>query len=173
MNSPQDALAHAEQALAQARAAGARHAVTAAAAQLILLHHSAGRPRQALATARFLTDHPQEQLPGALAQVALHIALAFLDNGELERAESWLGCDDHSLTPRHAGADLHFWAWLCARCLLARGDTSAARELAERTLRSTLAVASSRFGHQRLVRLAQSLRNAQATSEADEAATLT
>ena len=172
MNSPHDttALALAEQTLAQARARGARHAVTDAAAHLILLHHTAGRPEQALAMARYLTDHPQEQLPGALASVALHLALAFLDNGDIDRAESWLWGDETTPAPHHEARDLHFWAWLCARCLIARGDANAARELAERTLRSTLAVAASRFGHRQLRQLVHRLPGARDTREA---ATLT
>ena len=149
---------------------GAKHAVTDAAAQLILIHHTAGRPVQALAMAHFLTDHPEEQVPGALARVGLHLALAFLDNGELDRAESWLWRDDAAPAPQDEGRDLHFWAWLCARGLIARGDTAAAHELAERTLRSTLSVAASRFGHRQLVQLVQGLRG---VHHCREVATLT
>lgn len=130
----EDARTLCEQSLATAREAGARSMVTNSAANLILIHRAAGDTERAFAMVQYLLDHPEEQLPGALTRISLPIALAYLDQGEIERAESWLSSG--AVAPVADGDGLRFWAWLCARCHLARGEAPAARELAERTLRS-------------------------------------
>jgi diguanylate cyclase (GGDEF)-like protein len=121
-----------QQALDAARKSGARAMVTVAAANLIVIHHAERQPAKSLEMARYLTEHPQEQLPGALKLVTLQMALAYLANGELERAQSWLSSGAAAQVAD--GTGLMFWAWLCGRVHLALGEAAAARELAERTL---------------------------------------
>lgn len=130
----EDARSLCEQALAAAREAGARSMVTTAGANLLLIHRAEGDRERLRATLNYLLDHPEDQLPGALTRISLPIALAYLEIGEIDRAESWLSSG--AIAPVADGDGLRFWAWLCARCQLARGDAAAARELAERTLRS-------------------------------------
>jgi diguanylate cyclase (GGDEF)-like protein len=129
----EDARIYSEKALNAARATGARSIVTSAAANLIVIHHAAGRTAQAIEAAEFLTENPQLQLPGALASAALPIALAHFAKDDIDRAEAWLEGGSTSATPGDATA---FWAWLSARCLMRRGEHALARDLAERTLKA-------------------------------------
>jgi tetratricopeptide (TPR) repeat protein len=126
------ALAHADAALDEARRCGARQVVTSAAGLLIVIHHAAGRTAQALDMAEFLVDHPQLQAPAALRRAAVPIALAYLAEGDLDRAEAWL--EGGSLQHPVDGDNTLFWAWLSARCLLQRGEPRLARDLVTRTL---------------------------------------
>jgi diguanylate cyclase (GGDEF)-like protein len=147
-----DARSLCAQALHASREAGARAMVTAAAANLIVVHHALSEPAQSLVLAEFLVGHPEEQLPGGVRQAALQIALAYLDNGELDRAESWLA--DSPAEQFADGDSQTFWAWLCARVLLARGDAPAACELAERTLASRGAILGQPYDRMELLRVA-------------------
>ncbi|MBL8331215.1 MAG: diguanylate cyclase [Rubrivivax sp.] len=128
-----DARRYSEAALELARRCGARRVVTTAAAQLIVIHHAAGREPQALEMARFLIEHPELQAPAALTQVSVPLALAYFAAGDIDRAEAWLegGSNPSSATD---GNGVAFWAWLSARCLMTRGEHQFARDLAERTL---------------------------------------
>jgi diguanylate cyclase (GGDEF)-like protein len=148
----EDARTLCEQALAAAREAGARSMVTTAGANLILIYRAASDAERMQATLQLLLEHPEEQLPGALTRISLPIALAYLESGEIERAESWLSTG--AIAPVADGDGLRFWAWLCARCQLARGDAPAARELAERTLRSRSAEPGLPFDLMELLRVA-------------------
>jgi len=148
----EDARSLSERALKAACDAGARPMVTSAAANLIMIHHAAGQPRAALAIVQFLTEHPEAQLPGALQRIALPIALAYFINDEFDRAESWLSTGGAGAVADGEGAT--FWAWLCARLLIARGDAGAARELAERTLASARTAAGPQFDLMELLRVA-------------------
>lgn len=148
----EDARSFSERALQAARHACARPMVTTAAANLILIHHAAGQPREALAMVHFLIEHPEEQLAGALQRVALPISLAYFINAELERAESWLA--GGAVAPVADGDGMIFWTWLCARMLMARGDPKAARELAERTLASARSATGLPFDQMELLRVA-------------------
>lgn len=134
----EDARLHCEQALNIARAAGVRGVVTSAAANLIVIHHAAARPAQALEMASFLLDHPTLQAPGAVSGAAVALALAFYANGDLERAETWLeGGTPGTGTDAPTAIDAEgtaFWAWLNTRCLLQRAEPTLARDLAVRTL---------------------------------------
>ncbi|HSM22069.1 MAG TPA: diguanylate cyclase [Rubrivivax sp.] len=128
----EDARELSERALRLAREAGARPMVATAASNLVIIHHAAGEPAQARAMAEFLLTHPEELMPHALEQHALPLALAHLGAGELSAAEHHL-----RQAPASHGADIDeqtFRAWLQARCLLARGNAAAARELAGQAL---------------------------------------
>lgn len=130
----EDARVYSDKALVTARNCGARRIVTAAAANLIVIHHAAGRLSEALEMARFLTEHPELQMTGALAGVAVPLALAHFAAGDIDRAEAWLE-GGSNLTAAH-GDGTAFWAWLSARCLMHRGEFALARDLAQRTLRA-------------------------------------
>jgi diguanylate cyclase (GGDEF)-like protein len=130
----EDARTLSASALGAAREAGARTIVTTAAANLIVIHHACGNPAQALEMAHLLVDHPQEQLPGALKLVTLQMALAYLANNDLERAQSWLATGAAAQVAD--GTGVMFWGWICGRIHLAQGEPAAARELAERVLQS-------------------------------------
>jgi diguanylate cyclase (GGDEF)-like protein len=128
-----DARALSERALDAARSAGARAVVTTSAANLIVIHCAAGQHAEALAMARFLVDHPHEQLPQALERVPLALALAFLNSGRLEDARAWL--ERGAVVQIGDGDGAGFWAWVSARLKLAEGDAAGARDVAERVLR--------------------------------------
>lgn len=134
----EDARLHCEQALSIARAAGVRGVVTSAAANLIVIHHAAARPGEALEMAQFLLDHPTLQAPGAVGGAAVALALAYFASGDLERAETWLeGGTPGTGTDAPTAIDAEgtaFWAWLNTRCLMQRGEPALARDLAVRTL---------------------------------------
>lgn len=137
----EDARQLSNQALQLARETGARAMVATAAANLVIIHHAAGEPAQARAMAEFLLTHPEELMPRALEQHALPLALGHLSAGEIAAAEQHL-----RLAPTGHGADADeptFRAWLQARCLLARGNAEAAREVAAQAL------AEGGRGHQR------------------------
>ena len=129
----EDACELSEQALQAARAAGARPAVAVAAANLILIHHAAQRPQRAREVASFLLDHAHELLPGTLERLALPLAMAHLGVGEIDTAQHYL--DRGAVTALGDGDGITLWAWLQARCALARGDQQGARDVAEHTLR--------------------------------------
>ena len=126
-----------QSALELARASGARHLVTAAAGQLLVIHHAAGRASDAQDMAHFLIENPELQTPAALTRVAVPIALACHADGDLERAEAWLesGSSVHPVD----GDNTSFWAWLSVRCLLQRKEPALARGLAERSLQAVSA----------------------------------
>ncbi len=128
----EDARELSEQALTAARKAGAKPVVTVAGANLVMLYFALGQPAKALEMAQFLERHPDEQLPGGLLRISLPMALAYLGQGDIQRAESWLS---NGATAGVADGDgVVFWSWLSTRTRLARGDAAAARELAENTL---------------------------------------
>lgn len=128
----EDARVYSEKALTAARQSGAKRLVTTAAALLIVIHHAAGRLSEATEMARFLMEHPELQLPGALAAVAVPLALAHFAAGDIDRAEAWLEGGSHANATHVDGTA--FWAWLSARCLMHRGEFALARDLARRTL---------------------------------------
>ncbi len=128
----EDARELSENALQAARAAGARHAMAVAAANLILIHHAAQQPQRAREMASFLQDHAHEMLPGTLERLALPLALAHLTVGEVDTAQDYL--DRGAVTALGDGDGITQWAWLQARCALARGDRQGARDVAEHTL---------------------------------------
>ncbi len=130
----EDARTLSEQALTEAREAGARAMVTNSAANLIVIHHASGRPDDAMAMAKFLLEHPDEQLPGALERVALPIALAHLVNGAIDDADALLAGGARAQVADGDGRA--FWAWLNARCLMTRGAHATARQIAEQMLQT-------------------------------------
>jgi diguanylate cyclase (GGDEF)-like protein len=129
----EDARELSEQALQAARAAGARQAMAITAANLIHIYHAAQQPQRARDVAGFLLDHAHELMPGALERLALPLALAHLGVGDIATAQHYL--DDGAVTAVGDGDGITQWAWLQARCALARGDLSGARDVAEHTLR--------------------------------------
>ena len=128
----EDARQLCEQALRLAREAGAKPMVATSAANLIVIHHAAGEAAQARAMAAFMLEHPEEMMPNAREQHALFLALGHLSAGEIEAAEAYLSCSE--VGNRADGDSMTCWAWLKARCLLARGDAAGARAIAEQAL---------------------------------------
>ena len=128
----EDARQLCEQALSLAREAGAKPMVATSAANLIVIHHAAGEAAQARAMAAFMIEHPEEMMPNAREQHALFLALGPLSAGEIDAAEEYLSCSE--VGNRADGDSMTCWAWLKARCLLARGDAAGAHEIAEHAL---------------------------------------
>jgi diguanylate cyclase (GGDEF)-like protein len=129
-----DARQLSEEALAAAREGGVRQAIATAASNLIMTYHAAGNMRQARAMAEFLVTHENELVPGVLSRYALPVALGHLGVGEVDSALTYLQSGAVAAVGDGDGQTL--WAWLKARCLLARHDAPAARDVAERTLRT-------------------------------------
>lgn len=127
-----DALASSEAALSLGRHCGARDAITTAVGSLIVIHDALGRPEASREIAGFAVEQPQLQSPGALARLAVPLALAHYRAGDIDRAEAWL--EGGSTASPADGDTAVFWAWLSVRCLLQRGEHRYARDLAERTL---------------------------------------
>ena len=128
----EDARQLCEQALRLAREAGARPMVATSAANLIVIHHAAGEPEQARAMAEFMLRHPEELMPNAREQHALYLALGHLSVGEIDAAEDYLPSSE--VGNRADGDSMTCWAWLKARCRLARGDAAGAHDVAEYAL---------------------------------------
>ena len=121
-----------EEALALAREIGARQITATAATNLVIIYYAAGEFQQARAMVEFVVSNAADLPAGVLTRYAPTLALGHLAIGEIDEAERYLqssaGRQNHELDSRTA------WAWLMARCLLARGDPAAARSLAESTL---------------------------------------
>jgi len=128
----EDARRLSEQALAAAREARAAPALTTAATNLIIIYNAGGEPSQARAMVEFLRTHEDELVPGALQRYALPLALGHLAMGEVDAALQLLAAGP--VTAVGDGDGMVMWAWLKARCLLARGDAAGARRVAEQTL---------------------------------------
>jgi diguanylate cyclase (GGDEF)-like protein len=128
----EDAQSLSEQALAAARSAGARQAIVTSATNLIVTCHAAGRMPQARALAEFLLTHTEELVPGVLQRYALPLALGHLAVGEVDAALRYL--EPGAIGAVADGDGIVMWAWIKARCLLAQGDATGARGVAERTL---------------------------------------
>lgn len=132
----EDARALSEQALAAAQAAGATEAVFAAAANLISIHYAAGDLARSRAVAGLLQAHPGFDLRSHENRYTLPLALGHLAGGENDTALALLRQAEASVKSDAQVEVLVFWAWLMARCELARGDTSAALAVAEAALRA-------------------------------------
>jgi diguanylate cyclase (GGDEF)-like protein len=128
----EDARRLSEQALAMARASGPSQVVLTAALNLIVIYHAEGELAQARAMTEFLLTNPALLPPGALAHNPLPLALGHLCAGEIDEALAYL--DGDAVVDLSDGDGMIFWAWLKARCLLARNDPQGARELGERIL---------------------------------------
>ncbi len=121
-----------EQALALAREVGARQVIATAATNLVIIYHAAGEFQQSRAMVEFLVTHPEDLLPGALKRYAITLAMGHLGVGEIDAAMRYL--EGGAVTAVADGDGIMQWAWLKARCLLARGDADGARRVAEATL---------------------------------------
>lgn len=128
----EDARALCEQALQAGRAVGARPSIMTAAANLIMIYHATGQTVQVQAMVDFLHQHADELLPDALHRFPLPLALAALDRGDIDVAQSYL--DQGAVSGVADGDALVAWAWLQARCALAHGDAGRARTVVENTL---------------------------------------
>jgi diguanylate cyclase (GGDEF)-like protein len=129
----EDARSLSEQALSMAREAGARQAIVTTAITLIIVYHAIGEMQQSRAMAEFLITNNDSLGLGDIHRLSLPLALAHLAVGEIDEAL-------RKLEPGTSGAlsdddGMTFWAWMKCRCLLAKGDAAAARDVAERTLR--------------------------------------
>jgi len=122
-----------EQALALAREAKARAALTTAASNLIITYHASGEPAQARAMVDFFLANQEEMVPGALRRYALHLALGHLSVGEIAAAQQHLAAGP--ITAVADGDGMAMWAWIKSRCLLAEGDAAGARQLAEQVIK--------------------------------------
>jgi diguanylate cyclase (GGDEF)-like protein len=128
-----DARRLSEEGLALAREAGARQAIATAATNLIIVYHFAGEFQQARAMVEFLISHQDSLVPDALRRYALPLAMGHLGVGEIDQALHYL--EPGAVTAVADGDGQVQWAWLKARCLMARGDAGGARAIAEATLR--------------------------------------
>jgi diguanylate cyclase (GGDEF)-like protein len=127
-----DARRISEQALAAAREARAPQTLATSAANLIICYHAAGEPKQARQMTQFMLDHAAELSAGALQRYRLPLALGHLSVGEVDAALALL---EGGPVGGVADADgMAMWAWLKARCLLARGEAGGARAVAEQVL---------------------------------------
>jgi diguanylate cyclase (GGDEF)-like protein len=129
----EDARTLSEQALSMAREAGARQAIVTTAITLIIVYHAIGEMQQSRAMAEFLITNNDSLGLGDIKRLTLPLALGHLAVGEIDEAL-------RKLEPGTSGAlsdddGMTFWAWMKTRCLLAKGDAVAARDVAERTLR--------------------------------------
>jgi len=105
--------------------------------QVIVTYHAAGLYGEARAMAGYLLDHESELLPGALKRHTLSLALAHLGVGDIDEAQRYL--DHGAVAAMGDGDGIALWAWLQARCHLARGEAARAREVAESTLQDRVA----------------------------------
>ncbi len=128
----EDARRLSEQALSAAREAEVAQAVVTAATNLINIYHAEGDMRQARSMVDFLVTHDNDLVPRMLHRHALSLALGHLGVGEIDAALGHL--EAGAVAAVSDGDGQTMWAWLEARCLLARGDAAAAREVAEQTL---------------------------------------
>jgi diguanylate cyclase (GGDEF)-like protein len=125
----EDSRVHSEKALALAREAGLREVVTVAGINLVAIYYAAGEPQRARAMVEFLVTHPQELSPGMLDRLKPYLALGHLCVGETHDALAYLQSGaDASLGDGDGQA---MWTWVKARCLLARADAQAARDLVQ------------------------------------------
>jgi diguanylate cyclase (GGDEF)-like protein len=127
-----DARRMSEQAMAAAREAKASQTLATSASNLVIIYHACGETRQARMMAQFIVDNSDELPPGAANRYRLSVALGHLSVGEIDQAMALL---EAGATGGVADADgIAMWAWMKARCLLAKGDAGSARAVAERTL---------------------------------------
>jgi len=131
----EDARVLSEQAVAAAREAGARAALTTAATNLIIIYTAAGELRQARAMVEFVDTHPDELVPEVQSRYALPLALGYLATGETDAAQRLLAAGP--VTAVADGDGMALWGWIQARCLLAQGKAAEARRVAEATLQQT------------------------------------
>ena len=128
-----DARALSEQALEAARLAGARPALANAAGNLITIYHALGEAAKARAVVEYLLTHEGELVSGTLQRAALSLALGHLSVGEIEAAQHHL--EAGAVSALADGDGMLMWAWIKARCLLARDAAAPARAVAEEALR--------------------------------------
>lgn len=127
-----DARQLSERALHEAMLARSRPILGTAASNLIIIHHAAGEPQRARAMVQYLLEREHELLPGALRRHAQPLALGHLGVGEID--EAWRYLEPGAIGALSDVDGETFWAWLRARCLLARGEATQARAVAEQTL---------------------------------------
>ncbi len=129
-----DARALTERALDAARAAGAAHIVAVTMENLIVTHWSCGDLLRAGQVTQELLAHIGAALGTEPPTRSTAIALGHLASGRIDAAETWLGPDFAGECTDLDAATL--WAWVRARCALARGDAALACRVAERTMQA-------------------------------------
>ncbi len=122
-----DAARMCHEALRLARQHKVQQAIGVAAVNLVAIHHAEGEPQAARAMVEFLVAHAQELGPNVLEKFSLSLARGHLAVGEIDQAMDYLQRGAKALPGD--GDGLARWAWLTARCLLARGDAHSAREV--------------------------------------------
>lgn len=124
-----DACTLTEQALADARACGARHAEITAMVNLVVIHHAMGELPRAHALALQLEQPGPGGAPaaGLRPEYAPYVALGHLSAGDAAAARR---CLQRVAGTAPLPADLPLLAWLQACCLLAEGDAGGARQVA-------------------------------------------
>ena len=128
-----DARRLSREALELALAAHVPSIVTVSATNLVFIHHASGEPRKAREMAAFMLENPQHLLPGIARLQPKALALGHLAVGEIDAALGYLR--DERTADFGDGDGLCDWAWIKARCLLARADAAGARAVAEELLR--------------------------------------
>jgi diguanylate cyclase (GGDEF)-like protein len=126
-----DAKSLSQEALALARQHRVQQAIGVAAVNLVAIHHAAGDGPAARAMVEFLVTHVDEVGQHMLDQFPLYLAMGHLSVGEIDQAMAYLQRGAQTLMGD--GDGLAQWAWLMARCLLARGDAASALEVLQDT----------------------------------------
>lgn len=127
-----DARRHSEAALALARQHGARQILGTTATNLIAIYFAAGENERAREMVNLTTDPATGLAAEALRRYALALAQGHLAVGEIDEALRYL--QPGAVAHVSDGDGQATWAWLKARCLLAKGDAAEARAVAESTL---------------------------------------
>jgi diguanylate cyclase (GGDEF)-like protein len=147
-----DAIRLSEEALRLARQHKVPQAVGVSAMNLIAAHHAAGHAQAARDMVEFLVTHTDELVPELLTQSSLKLAMGHLSVGEIDQAMVYLERGARNVLGD--GDGLASWAWLTARCLLARGDAESAREVLQDTakLRQETSVKDSPYDQMEIYR---------------------
>ena len=128
----EDARTISEKALLAARDAHAPQIVTNSGVNLIVIYYATGEPQRARAMLEFLLTHPQEQVPGALLRQGSNLALGHLGVGEIDAALAYLKPGAQRGVANSDG--VANWAWITARCLLAKGNAQSAHDTVQEVL---------------------------------------
>ncbi|MCE2917617.1 MAG: diguanylate cyclase [Rubrivivax sp.] len=130
-----DALGISEQALAEALAAASPPLIGTTCSNLVIIHHALGQADRAFEKARFLVEHPDALMPGAIDRLRTQIALGHLAVGKVEAAQRWLSEGASAQIADGDGAVP--WAWVQAQVSLAQGNPAHASAVAAPLLRDT------------------------------------
>jgi len=128
----EDAKRISEQALEAGLEAGATQATVASAVNLIVICNALGEPQRGRALLNVIEGQAAHLPPQALDRYASFMALSHLGVGEVDAALKHLQAG--AVAAPADGDGQTVWAWVMARCLLAKHDCAGARQVAENAL---------------------------------------